>query len=243
MKETPEKCLRVILTKSAIPNRMISVRNMKQYDYILFDLDGTLIASAKGVEVSIHHAMDALGLPCPDLSDYTKYVGPPLEDTFRDLCKVPEDQIMRGMELYRDYYDREGQKTNRVFDGIFEMLKELREKGKKLAICTSKNEPVAEKVADILGLSPYLDAVCGSTLDGARRAKADIIPYAWKRLGCTDQAQAVMVGDTAFDARGAELAGVDFIGVTFGYGTVETMAACGAVGFADTPAELLKMLS
>ncbi len=188
-----------------------------KYDYILFDLDGTLIKSAEGVRRSLAHTMEELGLPCPDLSDYTRYVGPPLEDTFRDMCAVPEGRIMLAMELYRDYYDREGQKENRVFDGIFELLAKLREKGAKLAVCTSKNEPVAEGVVKTLGLDSYLDAVCGSTIDGSRRAKADIIPYAAKTLGCEELSRAVMVGDTDFDARGAELSGVDFIGVTFGY--------------------------
>ncbi len=50
---------------------------MKKYDYLLFDLDGTLTDSARGVRLSLEHAMAALSLPCPDLSDYTLYVGPP----------------------------------------------------------------------------------------------------------------------------------------------------------------------
>lgn len=216
---------------------------MKKYDFILFDLDGTLIESAEGVRVSIAHAMEALGLPCPDLSDYTKYVGPPLEDTMRGMCAVPEELIPKSMDIYRDYYDEIGQKNNRVFDGVFDMLAALRKQGKRLALCTSKNEPVAVGVADVLGLSPYLDAVCGSTVDGSRRAKADIIPYALETLGCTDKTDAVMIGDTHFDARGAELAKVDFIGVCYGYGTLESMEACGAVGFADSPRKLLELLT
>lgn len=216
---------------------------MKKYDFILFDLDGTLIESAEGVRVSIAHAMETLGLPCPDLSDYTKYVGPPLEDTMRGMCTVPEELIPKSMDIYRDYYDEVGQKNNRVFDGVFDMLAALRKQGKRLALCTSKNEPVAVGVADVLGLSPYLDAVCGSTVDGSRRAKADIIPYALETLGCTDKTDAVMIGDTHFDARGAELAKVDFIGVCYGYGTRESMKACGAVGFADSPRELLELLT
>ncbi len=215
---------------------------MKNYQYILFDLDGTLVASAESVRVSIAHAMEALSLPCPDLSDYSMYVGPPLEDTFRGMCAVPEPLILEAMEIYRDYFDEVGQQYSALFDGVTDMLDSLRQKGKKLAICTSKNEPVAEKVAQVMGLAPYFDAICGSTLDGSRRAKADIIPYAIKRLGCTNDSEALMIGDTDFDARGALLAGVDFLGVTYGYGTVESMRACGAVGFADSPKVIADML-
>ena len=72
---------------------MIIGEYMKNYDYILFDLDGTLTESAAGVRLSIEHTMDALGLSCPDLSDYTLYIGPPLEDTFRGMCAVPEELV------------------------------------------------------------------------------------------------------------------------------------------------------
>ena len=231
-----------VIDKCADPTYNDSGENMKRYSYILFDLDGTLVESAMSVRVSLAHAMDSLGLPCPDLSDYSKYVGPPLEDTFRGMCAVPEELIPRGMALYRDFYDREGQKTSRVYDGVFEMLSALRAQGIRLAVCTSKNEPVAEGVARIMGLSPYLDAVCGSTVDGSRKAKADLIPYALKTLGCTERSDALMVGDTHFDARGAQIAGVDFVGVTYGYGTRAGMEACGALGFADSPRELSSSL-
>ena len=215
---------------------------MMKYEYILFDLDGTLIESAEGVRVSLEHALKTLGLPCPDLSDYTRYVGPPLEDTFRGMCAVPEPLIPKGMQLYREYYNEVGINHNRIYDGMTEVLDALREGGCKLTICTSKNEPVACFVADTLGLRSHLDAVCGSTLDGTRRAKADIIPYALQTLGCTDKAKAVMIGDTHFDAQGAIAAGVDYIGVTYGYGTRESMEAVGATMFADSPFELLSHL-
>lgn len=215
---------------------------MKTYDYILFDLDGTLTESAKGVELSIAHTMEVLSLPCPDLSDYTLYIGPPLEDTFRGMCAVPEPLIQDAMRIYRDYYDVVGMPNTRVYDGVFPMLSALRESGCQLAVCTSKNEPVAEMVCDKMGLSPYLDAICGSTFDGSRRAKADIIPYAIETLGCRDKENVLMIGDTDFDARGAQLAGVDFLGVTYGYGTVESMKACGAIGFAKSPAEIVELM-
>lgn len=212
---------------------------MRKYDCILFDLDGTLTESGVGVRMSIEHTMRVLGLPCPDLSDYTLYIGPPLEDTFRGLCAVPEALVQTAMQTYRDHYDEVGMANNRVYDGVLGVLDALRAEGCKLAVCTSKNEPVAEKVADELGLRAHIDAVCGSSLDGARKAKADLIPYAMAALGCGDKSRAVMIGDTWFDAEGAQLAGVDFIGVSYGYGTREGMERYGAVGFADSPEEIL----
>ncbi len=215
---------------------------MKKYDYILFDLDGTLTESALGVRMSIEHTMKELGLRCPDLSDYTLYIGPPLEDTFRGMCNIPEELIPSAMQIYRDYYDIEGIRNNGVYDDVFELLDSLRRSGCRLAICTSKNEPVAERVCDTFELSGRVDAICGSSLDGSRKAKVDLIPYAMQVLGCTDKSRAVMIGDTYFDSDGAKAAGVDFIGVTYGYGTREAMERSGAVGFADSPLEIIKFI-
>lgn len=221
---------------------MITGEYMKNYDYILFDLDGTLTESAAGVRLSIEHTMDALGLSCPDLSDYTLYIGPPLEDTFRGMCAVPEELVQTAMQTYRDHYDVVGIKNNGVYDGVFELLDSLRELGCKLAICTSKNEPVAVRVCDTFGLTARIDAVCGSTPDGSLKAKADLIPYALRTLGCSVKHRAVMIGDTHFDADGARLAGVDFIGVTYGYGTRASMENAGAEVFASSPDEILTLI-
>lgn len=215
---------------------------MKKYDYILFDLDGTLTESAGGVKLSIEHAMNELSLPCPDLSDYSLYVGPPLADTFRGMCAIPEELIADALRIYRDYYDVVGIRETALYAGVKEMLEKLRAAGMKTAVCTSKNEPVANLVAGIFGIKDLVDAVCGSTLDDRRKAKVDLIPYAMETLGCTDKSKAVMIGDTHFDAEGAALTGVDFIGVTYGYGKREGMERFGAVGFADSTDELCRLL-
>lgn len=215
---------------------------MKKYEYILFDLDGTLTESALGVRLSIEYTLEKLNLTCPDLSDYSRYIGPPLEDTFRGMCAVPEEQIETALKIYRDYYDDIGIKNNGLYDGVIVMLDSLRRRGCKIAVCTSKNEPVAKLVTDTFGLTPHIDAVCGSTLNGSRKDKVDLIPYAMKTLGCDDKAKAVMIGDTHFDSDGARLTGVDFIGVTYGYGTRESMDGEGVIGFADSPADIITVI-
>ena len=113
-------------------------------------------------------------------------------------------------------------------------------------IDTSKYEPFAEEIIHILDLTDYFDAVCGSNLDGSRKDKWDLIPYAVDSLGGSfdrDRERTVMIGDTRFDAHGAAKIGVDFIGVQYGYGTTEGMQREGATVFAETPADLLPLLT
>ena len=114
-----------------------------------------------------------------------------------------------------------------------------------MCICTSKYEPFAEEILGILGLSNDFDAVCGSNIDGSRKDKKDLIPYAVACLGGDierDRERTVMLGDTWYDAQGARLCNVDFIGVRYGYGDVEAMKEQGAAVFADAPGELYSLL-
>ena len=154
--------------------------------------------------------------------------------------------ISRSAEGIRASLERRGKNLNYAYEGIEELLNALKEKGCKLAVCTSKYEPFAREIVEILELSQYFDAVCGSNLDGSRKDKRDLIPYAVTSLGGNferDRQATVLLGDTYFDTKGAVECGVDFIGVEYGYGTVEEMKREGAKLFAKTPADILTLLN
>lgn len=218
---------------------------MIKYKFALFDLDGTVSESAGGIRKSLEHAITELGKPLPNLDDYTLYIGPPLIDTFRNVCKFSEEEARRGVELYRAFYDESGKHINKLYGGIKDILLKLKKSGVKVAVCSSKYEKFAEEIVEILRVSDCFDAVCGSTLDGSRKDKKDLIPYAVKALGgdfVADRNKTVMIGDTYFDARGARMCGVDFIGVEYGYGSIEAMKNEGARVFAETPSDILRFL-
>ena len=215
---------------------------MKRYDAVLWDLDGTISASGEGVRKCIQLMMADMGKPCPDLSDFSTFIGPPLTKTFSRLCGLSDEEVRRALVIYRGHYDVHGTKANRLYDGIPEVLSALRDSGVKMAICTSKNERLARDVIELLGIGEYLDAICGSRDDGTRKEKPDLIPYALHSLGDVPRDRAVMIGDTFFDTLGAVATGVDFIGVTYGYGIRQAMIDAGAARFADKPLDLLPLI-
>ncbi|MBR2108548.1 MAG: HAD-IA family hydrolase [Ruminococcus sp.] len=212
-----------------------------KYKYILFDLDGTLSQSAEGIRYSLEKTLESLGAPPADLSDYTKYIGPPLLDTLRNLCNIPDELCDRGYELYKNFYAEKGKLMNKPYDGIIPVLKKLRETDAKLAVCTSKLETTAVTVVEELGLSKYFDAVAGSNRDSTRKDKKDLIPYALELLG-GNKADAVMLGDTWYDAKGARECSVDFIACAYGYGDNDAMAEYNPVAWANSPSEIMEVL-
>ncbi|MGN0476595.1 MAG: HAD hydrolase-like protein [Ruminococcus sp.] len=218
------------------------MKNLARYDYVLFDLDGTLSRSAEGIKYSLEKTIEEVGCQSFDTSNYKLYIGPPLLDTFLNHCNLEGQKALDAVEVYRRHYDTEGKFRNKAYEGIEEVLSEIRKTGAKVVVATSKYEKFAMEIVDILGLSQYVDAVCGSTLDGKRKDKKDIIVYAVDRMGGNFSDKIAMVGDTYFDARGARLCGVDFVGVTYGYGDRESMEKEGATVFADNVPELKKYL-
>lgn len=213
-----------------------------KYDYILFDLDGTLSESAPGIRKCIELTMEKLGKSAPDLSDYSRFIGPPLSATFSGLCGLNEEDTLKALDIYQDFYKIHGIVANRLYCGIEELLKKLKASTAKIAVCSSKQQMPAEKVCSYLNITGYLDALCGSAPDGSRKEKEEVIPYTVDVLGGKITDKVVMIGDTKFDAKGARLNGVDFIGVMYGYGTLETMKAEGASVFAKDAEELEKLL-
>ena len=115
------------------------------------------------------------------------------------------------------------------------------EAGKKLYVATSKPEATAIQILEKFNLSQYFDIIAGATKDASRDTKDAVIRYLLEQSGETGKA--VMVGDTAFDVEGANAHQMPCIGVSWGFGTVESMQEEGACAIAETPEELYRLLT
>ena len=125
-----------------------------------------------------------------------------------------------------------------VYDGFEEMLQKLKAAGKRLVVATSKPEPYAKKIIEHFGLSQYFDYVAGMELDGGRGTKADVIRYALLACGIEEQSEVLMVGDREHDVIGAKKAGIDCLGVLYGFGSREELEQAGADYIVKTVAEI-----
>ena len=105
---------------------------------VIFDLDGTLTRSEEGIWRSVEYAADALGFPRPDAETLRRFIGPPLDYSFRTYMGMSADDAARAVAAYRVRYNDVGLFENRVYPGIRRLLRMLRRAGVWCAIATGK---------------------------------------------------------------------------------------------------------
>lgn len=206
---------------------------------ILFDLDGTLINSQEGITKGVQYALrENLGIDEPDLESLRCFIGPPLALMFDQKYHVPADQIEPAVTKYREYYDTIGMNQCELYPGVKEILEHLREKGYVIGLASSKPEPSCEQILKNQGIADYFDYIVGASMGPERREKVLVLKEAFRRMDVENLSEVVLIGDTKYDAVGAVKAGIDCIGVTYGFGTREELFAAGAVAVFDTLEEV-----
>jgi phosphoglycolate phosphatase len=203
---------------------------------LLLDLDGTLVDPAPGIIGSCRHALAELGRPAEADADLSWIIGPPLRGSFQRLLGGAE-QVEAAVALYSERYASWGLGCAEVYPGVPEALRELRDEGFELLLCTSKAAVFARQVVERFGLADHLAAVYGAELDGRFDDKGELIAHILATDGRA-AAQVCMVGDREQDMRGAARNKVEAIGVLWGYGSAAELGAAGAACLARTPGEL-----
>jgi len=182
---------------------------------VIFDLDGTLTDSAQGIVSSFRHALGEVGAEVPDGDLASRIVGPPMHHTLRSMG-LGDDAVA----AFRTDYTARGWAMNSLFDGIPQLIADLRAAGVRLAVATSKAEPTARKILAHFGLDGHFEVIAGASLDGVRATKTDVMAHALAQLEPLPE-RVVMVGDRAHDVEGAAAHGIDTVVVDWGYGQAD----------------------
>lgn len=215
---------------------------MKQYNYLLFDLDGTITDSATGITRCVEYALNYFGIQVSDLHDLLPFIGPPLLDSFKEFYHFTDEQAVIATEKYRERYKDKGIYENELYPGIEELLVQARQNGKTVILATSKPEIFARRILDYFKLSDYFSFIAGSGLDGSLHTKTDVINYILQSNNITDLSRVVMIGDRKHDIIGAKNVGIDSIGVLYGFGDYDELSEAGATHIIKDIAELRNLL-
>lgn len=187
---------------------------------VIFDMDGTLLNSGVGIAESLRYAEKKLGLTPMAEDEILKYVGMPIRPMLGNMYGVAGEGIDTVLAAYREHYTAIGHKKVTAYDGVPEMLEQLKKAGLKMAIATSKREGFSRANLEDMKLIHYFDALAFAKADDSSINKVGIVKDAVELLHLKPE-ECIMVGDKEFDVEGARGAGTLAMGVTYGFGSEE----------------------
>lgn len=227
------------------------------FSKILFDLDGTLTDPKIGITTCVQHALKHFGID-EEIDNLTKFIGPPLIDSFMEFYGFTYEQARIATNVYRERFAPIGKFENEVYEGIPEMLGTLKDKGIVLAVASSKPELFVEQILEHFDLLKYFDIVVGSLMNETRTRKEEVLEEALIRLnvpfsGSVSGGEGLrisvpkngiaMVGDRKFDVASAVSMGLTAVGVRFGYAEEGELEAENPDFIAETVEELKNYLA
>ena len=191
---------------------------MRRFDFVLFDLDGTLLDTKEGILAAAVRTMEEYRLPIPDDDALEAMIGPPVQESYAKLFALAPEAAMEMANRFRDRYKTaEYLFRAEPYDGIFDLLQALKDTGTGIGIATYKREDYARRLLCAKGFDRYTEHMYGSDFEGKLK-KADIIRLCLEKMGCADPLRAVYIGDGKSDGTGAAAVGMPFLAVTYGFG-------------------------
>ena len=215
------------------------------WKYILFDLDGTLTDSSEGILNCVRYALEAAEVPVPDRKTMLRFIGPPLVEGFQEITGMSYEDAVVATAKYRERYSVIGLFENQPYEGIALALSRLKSQGKILALATSKPETYSIRILQHFHLLKYFDVTVGSTLDGARNKKPEVIQEVFRRLKLSEEekAKTIMVGDRRQDIAGAKECGIASLGVYYGFAEPGELEEAGADYVVHAVDEIMRILA
>jgi phosphoglycolate phosphatase len=209
---------------------------------VIFDLDGVLVDSRAAISGAMNRALAANGFSQRPEAELYRFIGPPLAMGFAELTAEPADSaaVVACVASYRERYAVSSLTETVVFAGIPEALEEL-SRDHRLAVATSKAQLLAEPLLAALGLRERFEVVVGTDMTARVEDKAATIGRA---LAALQVEGAVMVGDRSFDVAGAHAHGLRAVGVMWGIGSADELAAADAIAHEPSalPATIARLL-
>lgn len=211
------------------------------YDTYIFDLDGTLLDTLDDLAAAVNYALRQHGMPEHTREDVRRFVGNGVRLLMTRAIPDGEDNPLfeATFQTFREYYMEHSLDTTRPYDGIPELLGELRARGKRVAVVSNKFYAATSELCHHFFPDTVEVAIGEHEAEGIRKKPApDTVKEAFRQLG-VDSRNAVYIGDSDVDLQTARNAGLPCISVLWGFRDRTFLEAHGATTFVTTPEEIL----
>ena len=213
-----------------------------KYNTVIFDLDGTLLNTLDDLKDSLNYALAMHGYGEKTLEEVKSFVGNGVRKLVQRAlpANTPEEEIQKCLADFKEHYKSNMQNKTRPYDGIMELLSELKNNNYSLAIVSNKFD-AAVKVLATKYFGDLIDVAIGESANVKKKPAPDSVFTAIKELG-SDINESIFVGDSETDVQTAKNAGLPCIGVTWGFRTRNVLINEGADYIIDTPEEILDLI-
>lgn len=183
---------------------------------VIFDFDYTLGDSTNGIVLSVNYALEKLGHSVRDITEIRKTIGLSLKDTYTVLTSVSDpDEADQFAKLFKEKADEVMVVNTELYHGVKDVLKELKNKGYKIGIVTTKFHYRIEQILRKFEANELIDIIVGAEDVKIEKPNPEGLQYIIERMDLKKDS-VLYVGDSLVDAQTAENAGVDFAGVLTG---------------------------
>ena len=218
-------------------------RMMGRYHTVLFDMDGTILDTLDDLTDSVNYTLRQMGFPERTREEVRAYLGYGsrrlIEQALGEATELKT--VDEAFRIYRAWYGTHAQIKTKPYGGIADVMRALRARGIRVAVASNKPEATVKTLCEYH--FPGLVDAAGGDVEGRRRKpERDMIDAVLAALGAPHDG-AVYVGDTEVDVQTAQNADLPVIAVGWGFREKSQQIAAGAAVFADTPGELLGLLT
>lgn len=214
------------------------------YNAVIFDLDGTLLNTLEDLADAVNYALKEFEKPLRTIEEIRQFVGNGIVKLVERSVpqETKEQEREEILDVFRSYYGRHCQDKTAVYEGMIEVLQDLKQKGIRVAVVSNKADFAVQKLIPIYFSDLILMAKGENEAAGVRKKPApDMVQAVLQELGCTKE-ETVYVGDADVDLMTAKNAGLPFIGVSWGFRGRAFLEKLGAERIADEPKELLNFV-
>ena len=212
------------------------------YKTIIFDLDGTLLNTLVDLYNSVNHAMRTCKFPERTIDEVRRFVGNGVHTLIRRAApeRITEEQYNAAYDAFEEFYAVHNRDNTAPYDGVVEMLNELRSRGHKLAIVSNKIDFAVQDLKHEF-FDDLVDCAVGDREGIAIKPEPDMVHIAMKELDA-ELSDCVYVGDTDVDLATAENSGMPCISVSWGFRSRAELESYHAGTIVDDPAEITRIV-
>ena len=214
----------------------------KEINTVIFDLDGTLLNTLDDLHACFNYAIKSFGYPERTLDEIRSFVGNGMKTALKRALpdSVEKEELEKIVNFFRPYYKENMLKLTKPYDGVIELLKNLKENGYKIAVVSNKyNEAVKDLCKNYFG--EYIDIAIGEDTDVRKKPEIDGVLKAVKELNSTLE-ESIFIGDSDVDILTAKNANIPCISVLWGFRDKTFLENKGGKFFAYTTKDIEKFL-